>query len=62
MKENRCFVFYGSLPYISASEYIESDDWQYSSCEKALDGTYWDIVENPFTGEYAYTNLEEVNN
>lgn len=60
MKENRRFPFYGSVPYISPTEYLFSEVWQYCGTEKAYDGTYWDILENPFTGEYAYTNLEEV--
>ena len=61
MRENRRFPFYGSIPYVSVYEYIKSDEWTYSGTEKALDGTYWDIIENLFTGDYAYTNLEEVN-
>lgn len=60
MRDKKRFPFYGSVPYMSAADYVKDDDWYYSSSEQATDGTYWDIIENPFTGEYAYTNLEEV--
>lgn len=61
MRENRRFPFYGELSYKSVQEYINSSEWEYAGTEKAYDGTYWDIIENPYTGEYAYTNLDEVN-
>ena len=61
MRDSKRFPFYGILQYMSATAYASSDDWKYSSTEKSYDGTYWDIIENPYTGEYAYTNLEDIN-
>ena len=61
MRENRRFPVYGSLPYMSVYVFLDSTEWEYCGTEQAADGTYWDIVENPYTGDYAYTNLDEVN-
>ena len=58
--DKKRFFCYGYLPYMAVKDYINSEEWQYSGTEQDISGSYWDIVENPYTGEYAYTNLEDI--